>query len=1044
MKRISFIISLLLIAFLGMKAVAADALYLAGEHNSWATDDEHYAFTLDNAKGVFFLDITFASATQAKLTVGQGWNKCYGGTYAAQKLMSLSDIADNITFPAGSWRILVKQDCSQMLVVPQGQLYVVGEYPGTSWDFSTAVKGTFAGGKVTWDMGDNAPARDFSVKFIYVNDGDNPGWSDLNNIGGGDLAVNGSITGAHGSGSNIIPKNGTKTLTYEWAANKVSSTGEAPAPEPSTLYVVGTNSSWIPEDSPAMTIEEDGTYTYNFGHIDSEVEFKILTKKAWEEPYYGAEDSNPLTVGDERTMINGGSGMNFKISRPGTYAIQVDLENLKLKLTGTPDPVANEYNIVVNEAEHGTVTADKTKAQKDETVKLNITPEAGYQLETLQVKAGEQNVVIAGDNTFKMPASDVTVSATFKAAPLYVLGNIPSLGEWNPEAAKVMLEDSHGVWHYSLGHVNADTQFKFIIGNSSTVWDDKLFYGPENGTTLEVDQPAAMTKGGSGDFIIARSGSYNLTVNNSLNEVTLSGTADRANLSIKTSADEWSASEGLIMADDNTQSITKAMTEGTQFKFIDQNGVWYGAEADGVITKDAVTQATALKLVAGDEGKNFVMPVGAEWKFTVDADVKTITITGQWPEEPEPTPELYVLGNVEGSSWNLTGEHLKLTYDTEKKIFTGHININLTPLGYFTFATKIVNDWEAINPYRVGGSEAGETGNCDITAENQASIALAFGTSDWSFPPASFCIAANEGGYDLEVDLEHMTMKVIGDIPSLQPTNCVKLARWGYDEDYQELDFTLDEETGKYVLANQEFTFMHQGFKVIINQEGNTTWLGGEGEYMAGELEITADKLGQTLQLENPGQDIMIPAGTYTFTFDFETLTLVVTGEMNMPRLYLVGNCEQLADWDATAAPEMTRDGYIYTYQITTEESLEFKVLLQQNWDGGDFGYGGTYGTAITLGQAYDLSKPGANFIIEEPGTYVITVNGLTHRLTVSKPYLKGDVNGDGEVGIADMTALSNLLLEETSNERSDVNEDGETSIADITTLVNILLEQEN
>ena len=237
---------------------------------------------------------------------------------------------------------------------------------------------------------------------------------------------------------------------------------------------------------------------------------------------------------------------------------------------------------------------------------------------------------------------------------------------------------------------------------------------------------------------------------------------------------------------------------------------------------------------------------------------------------------------------------------------------------------------------------------------------------------------------------------------------------------------------------------MHQGFKVIINQEGNTTWLGGEGEYMAGELEITADKLGQTLQLENPGQDIMIPAGTYTFTFDFEALTLVVTGEMNMPRLYLVGNCEQLADWDATAAPEMTRDGYIYSYRITTEESLEFKVLLQQNWDGGDFGYGGTYGTAITLGQAYDLSKPGANFIIEEPGTYVITVNGLTHRLTVSKPYLKGDVNGDGEVGIADMTALANLLLDETSNERSDVNEDGETSIADITTLVNILLEQEN
>ena len=166
MKRISFIISLLLLAFFGMKSAAADALYLAGEQNGWTSDDELYAFALDNAKGVFTLDVTFASDTEAKLTIGQGWYKCYGGTYAAQKLIQLSDNADNITFPAGSWRILVKQDCSQMLVVPQGQLYVVGEYPGTTWDFSTAVKGTFAGGKVTWDMGENAPARDFSIKFI--------------------------------------------------------------------------------------------------------------------------------------------------------------------------------------------------------------------------------------------------------------------------------------------------------------------------------------------------------------------------------------------------------------------------------------------------------------------------------------------------------------------------------------------------------------------------------------------------------------------------------------------------------------------------------------------------------------------------------------------------------------------------------------------------------------------------------------------------------------------------------------------------------------
>ena len=53
-----------------------------------------------------------------------------------------------------------------------------------------------------------------------------------------------------------------------------------------------------------------------------------------------------------------------------------------------------------------------------------------------------------------------------------------------------------------------------------------------------------------------------------------------------------------------------------------------------------------------------------------------------------------------------------------------------------------------------------------------------------------------------------------------------------------------------------------------------------------------------------------------------------------------------------------------------------------------------------------------------------------------------GDVNGDGERSIADVTALVALLMAQSGNEHSDVNGDGETSIADITALVNLLLNQ--
>ena len=51
----------------------------------------------------------------------------------------------------------------------------------------------------------------------------------------------------------------------------------------------------------------------------------------------------------------------------------------------------------------------------------------------------------------------------------------------------------------------------------------------------------------------------------------------------------------------------------------------------------------------------------------------------------------------------------------------------------------------------------------------------------------------------------------------------------------------------------------------------------------------------------------------------------------------------------------------------------------------------------------------------------------------------RGDVNGDGEISIADVTMLVSLVVDQASNERSDVNGDGETSIADLTSLVDIV-----
>ena len=55
---------------------------------------------------------------------------------------------------------------------------------------------------------------------------------------------------------------------------------------------------------------------------------------------------------------------------------------------------------------------------------------------------------------------------------------------------------------------------------------------------------------------------------------------------------------------------------------------------------------------------------------------------------------------------------------------------------------------------------------------------------------------------------------------------------------------------------------------------------------------------------------------------------------------------------------------------------------------------------------------------------------------------LRGDVNGDGEVNIADINALIDIILtgEATTNPAADVNEDAEINIADINALIDIIL----
>ena len=87
--------------------------------------------------------------------------------------------------------------------------------------------------------------------------------------------------------------------------------------------------------------------------------------------------------------------------------------------TGTGTGVTT-YLITVKSAKNGDVTASHKSASKGTTVTLTVDPDKGYVLDTLTVLDGKDKELKLteknGKYTFTMPASKVTVAATFKAS----------------------------------------------------------------------------------------------------------------------------------------------------------------------------------------------------------------------------------------------------------------------------------------------------------------------------------------------------------------------------------------------------------------------------------------------------------------------------------------------------------------------------------------------------------------------------------------------------------------------------------------------------
>ena len=90
---------------------------------------------------------------------------------------------------------------------------------------------------------------------------------------------------------------------------------------------------------------------------------------------------------------------------------------------------AIDYTITVAETQNGTVEAPAT-AQYGQEVTVTVNPATGYEIETLTYTVEGSEPVTIENNTFLMPAANVTINATFKANT-NTLGDVNGDGEVN-------------------------------------------------------------------------------------------------------------------------------------------------------------------------------------------------------------------------------------------------------------------------------------------------------------------------------------------------------------------------------------------------------------------------------------------------------------------------------------------------------------------------------------------------------------------------------------------------------------------------------------
>jgi hypothetical protein len=128
-------------------------------------------------------------------------------------------------------------------------------------------------------------------------------------------------------------------------------------------------------------------------------------------------DEKALQAASDSSAFTEGYKQAGNTADPSTYFESDDATHtVGWTEDGNEARMVNAYTVTIIDASNGKVVASATKARVGEKVTLTITPNSGFKLQALSVVDADKESVTVDDESFVMPESNVTVTATFVSA----------------------------------------------------------------------------------------------------------------------------------------------------------------------------------------------------------------------------------------------------------------------------------------------------------------------------------------------------------------------------------------------------------------------------------------------------------------------------------------------------------------------------------------------------------------------------------------------------------------------------------------------------